>query len=73
VVIVNKVDYRAIAKKENMNKIKEWVLGIALLAASPFLLFFTIMVMIFFKMPIMIYMLYNEIWQEYKEEKRNAK
>jgi len=72
-VIVNKVDYRAIAKKENMNKIKEWVLGIALLAASPFLLFFTIMVMIFFKMPIMIYMLYKEIWQEYKEEKRNAK
>jgi len=73
VVIVNKVDYHAIAKKENMNKIKEWVLGIALLAASPFLLCFTIMVMIFFKMPIMIYMLYNEIWQEYKEEKRNAK
>lgn len=72
-VIANKVDYRATVKKENMNKIKEWVLGIALLAASPFLLCFTIMAMILIKMPIMIYMLYNEIWQEYKEDKRNAK
>ena len=59
--------------KENMDKIKQWVMGIALLAASPFLLFFTIIVMILIKMPIMIYMLYNEVWEEYKEDRKNAK
>lgn len=59
--------------KENMDKLKQWVMGIALLAASPFLLFFTIIVMILIKMPIMIYMLYNEVWEEYKEDRKNAK
>jgi len=56
-----------------MDKIKQWVMGIALLAASPFLLFFSIMAMICIKMPIMVYMLYNELWEEYKEGRKNAK
>lgn len=59
--------------KDCMDKLKQWVLGIALLAASPFLLFFTIAAMLFIKMPIMIYMLYNEVWEEYKEDRKNAK
>ena len=71
--IVGKVDFRAIVKKENMNKIKEWALGLCLLIATPFLMMFAILAMVFFKLPITIFMLYNEYWQYLKEGRKDAK
>lgn len=72
-VIVNKVDYHATVKKESMNKIKEWALGLCLLIATPFLMLFAIFAMVLFKLPITIFMLYNEYWEYIKESRKNAK
>ena len=55
---------------EKVNSIKEWVLGIVLLILTPFLLLVGILVALFVKLPIWIYMLYNESWQTYKENKK---
>ena len=73
VVIVGKVDCHATVKKENMNKIKEWALGLCLLIATPFLMMFAILAMVFFKLPIMMFILYNEIWTDMKEKRKNGK
>lgn len=73
VVIVGKVDCHATVKKENMNKIKEWALGLCLLIATPFLMMFAILAMVFFKLPITIFMLYNEYWQYLKEGRKDGK
>jgi hypothetical protein len=65
---VGKAGYHATVKKESMNKIKQWVFGVALLVASPFLLLFAMLVGIMIKLPIFIFMLYNETWQEHKNK-----
>ncbi len=54
---------------EKVKKIKEWLLGLVLLAASPFLLLVFILVSISIKLPIWIFMLYNEFWYEMKNKK----
>jgi len=54
---------------EKVKKIKEWLLGLVLLAASPFLLLVFILVSISIKLPIWIYLLYNEFWHEMKNKK----
>ncbi len=68
VEIVAKADCHATVKKESMNKIKQWVMGVALLVASPFLLLFAMLAGIFIKLPIWVYILYNETWQEMRKK-----
>ena len=53
-----------------MNSVKQWVFGIALLAATPFLLLFAMLVSIAIKLPIWIFILYNETWQDFKEKRK---
>lgn len=69
VAIVGKVDCHATVKKESMNNIKQWAMGIILLVLSPFLLMFAILVSLFIKLPIWIYLLYNEAWEEWRKTK----
>ena len=56
--------------KDDMNLIKEWVLGMVLLILTPFFLLFIILVSLFVKLPMWIYMLYNEYWQEHKGKRK---
>lgn len=56
--------------KDYMNTIKEWVMGLLLLVATPFLIMFAMLAMIFFKLPILIFMLYNEFWEDYKAKRK---
>lgn len=56
--------------KEDMNKLKQWVMGITLLVATPFLMMFAMLAMVFFKLPILIFMLYNEFWEDYKDKRK---
>lgn len=58
---------------KKMNKIKEWALGLFLLIATPFLIMFAMLAMVFIKLPIMMFLLYNEIWTDMKEKRKNAK
>ena len=56
-----------------MNKIKEWSLGLFLLIATPFIMGFAMLAMVFIKLPLMMFILYNEIWTDMKEKRKNGK
>ena len=58
---------------KKMNRIKEWSLGLFLLIATPFLMMFAMLAMVFIKLPIMMFILYNEIWTDMKEKRKNGK
>ena len=56
-----------------MNTIKQWVFGVMLLVATPFLLMFGIIASLLIKLPLWAFMLYNEVWNDMKEKRKNAK
>lgn len=72
-VIVGKAAFHATVKKENMNTVKQWAFGVMLLVATPFLLMFGIIASLFIKLPLWAFMLYNEVWNDMKEKRKNVK
>jgi hypothetical protein len=57
-----------------MNKIKQWIFGLALLILSPFLLLIFALVSISIKVPIWVYFLYKESWEEIRKARnKNVK
>jgi len=53
-----------------INLFKQWIFGIILLILSPFLILLGILLSIVFKLPIWIFMIYNEfLFENRKKEK----
>jgi Na+-driven multidrug efflux pump len=60
-------------EKVKMNKyiklFKQWIFGIILLILSPFIILLGILSSIVFKLPIWIFLLFNEFWLEHRKKK----
>jgi Na+-driven multidrug efflux pump len=60
-------------EKVKMNKyinlFKQWIFGIILLILSPFLILIGIILSVAFKLPIWIFLLFNEFWLEHRKKK----
>jgi hypothetical protein len=48
---------------------KQWLFGIILLILSPFLILLGIILSVVFKLPIWIFLLFNEFWLEHRKKK----
>ena len=60
-------------EKVKMNKyinlFKQWIFGIILLILSPFIILIGIIASVAFKLPIWIFLLFNEFWLEHRKKK----
>jgi len=60
-------------EKVKMNKyinlFKQWIFGIILLILSPFIILLGIILSVAFKLPIWIFLLFNEFWLEHRKKK----
>ena len=54
-----------------INLFKQWLFGIILLILSPFLILLGIILSVVFKLPIWIFLLFNEFWLEHRKKKKN--
>ena len=52
-----------------INLFKQWIFGIILLILSPFLILIGIIASVVFKLPIWIFLLFNEFWLEHRKKK----
>ena len=52
-----------------INLFKQWIFGIILLILSPFLILIGIILSVAFKLPIWIFLLFNEFWLEHRKKK----
>jgi Na+-driven multidrug efflux pump len=52
-----------------INLFKQWIFGIILLILSPFIILLGILSSIVFKLPIWIFLLFNEFWLEHRKKK----
>ena len=52
-----------------INLFKQWIFGIILLILSPFFILIGILSSILFKLPIWIFLLFNEFWLEHRKKK----
>ena len=58
------------AKMNNyINLFKQWIFGIILLILSPFIILVGIILSVAFKLPIWIFLLFNEVWLEHRKKK----
>jgi hypothetical protein len=54
---------------KSINLFKQWIFGIILLILSPFIILLGILSSIVFKLPIWIFLLFNEFWLEHRKKK----
>ena len=52
-----------------INLFKQWIFGIILLILSPFIILIGIIASVVFKLPIWIFLLFNEFWLEHRKKK----
>lgn len=52
-----------------INLFKQWIFGIILLILSPFIILVGIIASVVFKLPIWIFLLFNEFWLEHRKKK----
>ena len=52
-----------------INLFKQWIFGIILLILSPFIILVGIILSVAFKLPIWIFLLFNEFWLEHRKKK----
>jgi Na+-driven multidrug efflux pump len=61
-------------EKVKMNKyinlFKQWIFGIILLILSPFIILLGIILSVAFKLPIWIFLLFNEFWLEHRKKEK---